>query len=323
MFRNRDIIYITEYQYGTYVSTCQAFSMQNKNRIWERIEVLPGSDNLAEFCRQVGLNYENFRKSYQRNSGPPDSITLEKIANHFRLNLSWLITGKDSITPINQIVGKKLKKYRKENDWSLEEFGRHLCMVPQVLKYYENGSWPITSDLLSNLSEKMNIPPHELIKEGNSDPVQIPELKIFQPASMSGVPSIKNEDYVSIPLTDSSIAAGQPIIQENNIEDYVLLHIRAAGKRKNLVASRVDGESMEPMLHSGDIVVIDRDDKKLSKNRIFAIFYDGGLTAKYLERQQNLLILRPINPLSQVQIINLDDIPDPIVGRVIGAWKEL
>ena len=297
--------------------------MHNKNRIWERIEVLPGSDNLAEFCRQVGLNYENFRKSYQRNNGPPDSLTLEKIANHFCLNLSWLITGKDSLTPINQIVGKKLKNYRKAKGWSLEEMGQYLCMIPQVLKYYENGSWPISSDLLSNLSEKMNMPPHELIKEGYSKPVQTPELKFFQPESLSTAPEIKSEEYVSIPLTDSSNAAGQPIIQEENIDDYVLLHIRAAGKRKNLVASRVAGESMEPMLHSGDIVVIDRDDKKWSKNRIFAIFYEGGLTAKYLERQQNLLVLRPINPLSQVQIINLDENPDPVVGRVIGAWKEL
>ncbi len=278
---------------------------------------------MAEFCRQIGLNYENYRKSYQRNNGPPDSVTLEKIAKHFSLNLNWLITGKDSTTTLNQILGKKLKDYRKSNGWSLEELSNHLCIVPQVLKYYENGSWPITSDLLSDFSEKMNIPAHELIKEGESTPVQTPELKIFQPASMSSTPSIKSEDYVSIPLTDSSIAAGQPIIQEDNIEDYVLLHIRAAGKRKNLVASRVDGESMEPMLHSGDIVVIDREDKKWSKNRIFAIFYDGGLTAKYLEQQHNLLILRPINPLSQVQIINLDENPDPVVGRVIGAWKEL
>ena len=297
--------------------------MQSKNKIWERIELLPGSDNLAEFCRQIGLNYETYRKSYQRNSGPPDSLTLEKIASHFNLNLNWLITGKDSLAPINQIVGKKLKEYRKANGWTLEELSEYLCLVPQVLKYYENGSWPITSDLLSTLSEKMNIPPHELIKEEGFSPVQTPELKIFQPESMSTAPSIKSEDYVSIPLTDSSIAAGQPIIQEDNIEDYVLLHIRAAGKRKNLVASRVDGESMEPMLHSGDIVVIDRDDKNWSKNRIFAIFNEGGLTAKYLEKQKNLLILRPINPHSQVQIINLDENPDPVVGRVIGAWKEL
>jgi len=297
--------------------------MENKNGIWKRIGFLPGSDNLAEFCRQVGLNYETYRKSYQRNSGPPDSLTLEKIASYFKINLNWLITGKDSSAPINQVIGKKLKEYRKKNGWTLEELGEHLGLVPQVLKYYENGSWPVTSDLLSTLSEKTNIPLHELINEVKTAPAQTPELKVFQPESMSTAPAITNEDYVSIPLTASSIAAGQPIIQENNIEDYVLLHIRAAGKRKNLVASRVDGESMEPMLHSGDIVVIDRDDKMWSKNRIFAIFSEGGLTAKYLEKQKNLLILRPINPHSQVQIINLDENPDPVVGRVIGAWKEL
>lgn len=293
-----------------------------KTRVWERIESLPGSNNLAEFCRKIGLNYEKFKKSHKRNNGPLDSITLDKIARHFRLDLGWLITGKTSSTPLNQRIGKKLKRYRKKNGWSLEEMGRRVCLFPQVLQNYENGHWPISPDLLNDLAEKMNIPPYEFLREGDKL-LQVPELKIYQPKNIAGAPTIKGEDYISIPLTDSSIAAGQPIIQENNIEDYVLLHIRAAGKRKNLVASRVDGDSMEPMLHSGDIVVIDRDDKKLLKNRIFAIYYDEGLTAKYVECQKDLLILRPINPISQVQIINLNEHPDPIVGRVIGAWKEL
>jgi len=199
--------------------------------------------------------------------------------------------------------------------------GKRVRLFPQVLQNYEKGHWSISPDLLHDLAEKMNIPPYEFLREG--DRPQVPELKIYQPRNIAGAPTIKGGDYISIPLTDSSIAAGQPIIQENNIEDYVLLHIRASKKRKNLVASRVDGDSMEPMLHSGDIVVIDRDDKKLIKNRIYAIYYDEGLTAKYVECQKDLLILRPINPTSQVQIINLNENPDPIVGRVVGAWKEL
>lgn len=295
----------------------------SKTQIWERIGSLPGSNNLAEFCRNVGLDYEKFKKSHKRNNGPPDSITLDKIARHFRLDLGWLITGITSSSSLNQKIGKKLKRVRKKNGWSLEEMSRRVSIFPQVLQNYENGNWPISPDLLNDLAKTMNIPPNELLKEGDTQTVQVPELKIYQPTSIAGTPAIKGEDYISIPLTDSSIAAGQPIIQENNIEDYVLLHIRAAGKKKNLVASRVDGDSMEPMLHSGDIVVIDRDDKNVIKKRIFAIFYDEGLTAKYIEFQQNLLILRPINPNSQVQIINLNEHPDPIVGRVIGAWKEL
>ena len=294
-----------------------------KPRVWERIESLPGSNNLAEFCRKVGLDYEKFKKSHKRNNGPPDSLTLDKIARYFRLDLGWLITGQTSSTPLNQRIGKKLEKFRKNNDWSLEEMGRRVCLFPQVLQNYENGNWPIPPDLLNELAENLRIPPYEFLREGDNLPVQVPELNIFQTKNIARGPTIKGEDYVSIPLTNSSIAAGQPIIQENNIEDYVLLHIRASKKRKNLVASRVDGDSMEPMLHSGDIVVIDRDDKKLIKNRIYAIYYDEGLTAKYVECQKELLILRPINPTSQVQIINLNENPDPIVGRVVGAWKEL
>ena len=294
-----------------------------KKQIWERIESLPGSNNLAEFCRRVGLDYEKFKKSHKRNNGPPDSTTLDKIARYFRLDLGWLITGLTSPSPLNKRIGNKLKRFRKKNNWTLEEMSQHVSLFPQILINYESGNWSMSSDLLSDLAAKMNMSPNELLMEQDTFPVQVPELKIFQPNSIENSPSIKDEDYVSIPLTNSSIAAGQPIIQENNIEDYVLLHIRAAGKKKNLVASRVNGDSMEPMLHSGDIVVIDRDDNKLIKNSIFAIFYDDGLTAKYVESQQNILILRPINPNSQLQIINLDEHPDPIVGRIIGAWKEL
>ncbi|MBC8288475.1 MAG: LexA family transcriptional regulator [Nitrospinae bacterium] len=294
-----------------------------KIRVWERIESLPESNNLAEFCRRVGLDYEKCKKSHRRNNGPPDCITLDKIARHFKLDLGWLITGITSSSPLDQRIGKKIKRFRKKNNWSLEEMGQHVSLSPQVLQNYENGNWAVSSGLLNDLAEKMNIPPTEFLKEQDTLPVQVPELKIYQANSIAGAPTIKGEDYISIPLTNSSIAARHPIIQENNIEDYVLLHIRAARKKKNLVASRVDGESMEPMLHSGDIVVIDRDDKQLIKNRIFAIFYDEGLTAKYVEYQQNLLILRPINPNSPLQIINLNEHPDPIVGRVIGAWKEL
>jgi SOS-response transcriptional repressor LexA len=77
------------------------------------------------------------------------------------------------------------------------------------------------------------------------------------------------------------------------------------------------------MLKSGDIVVIDRDDRRMVANRIYAVFYEDGLTAKYVEKEKNLLILRPINPTSKVQVVHLNEHPDPIVGRVIGAWKEL
>ena len=287
--------------------------------IWERVEMLKGGKPLAGFCREVGLNYTAFKKSALRQSAP-DSQSLEKIAKHFRADLHWLITGKTASSKTVTRIARRLKQYRKTRAWTLEEMAEKLAMNAQVLEFYEKGLWELSLTLINDLAKLLNVLPQQLLID---DTPKTPELKSFQASSVKNAPKLREDDYVSIPLTESSIAAGEPIIQENNIEDYVLLHIRAAGKRTNLVASRVDGESMEPMLHSGDIIVIDRDDKRVVKNKMYAVFYNEGLTAKYIERQNNLLILRPVNTSAQIQVVNLNENPDPVVGRIIGAWKEL
>ncbi len=291
--------------------------------IWDRIALLQEGRSLAVFCKDVGLkNYQALKKSSQRATSP-DTSSLATIARHFRLDLQWLIHGKKSSNRLNSVVVKNIRQLRTKRGWSLDDLAGKLSLSQVVLELYEKGAIPFPLDLLNDLAKKLEVAPHQMLLEDELQTVQVPELKVFQAASTERTAKFQEEDYVSIPLTASAIAAGQPIIQENKIEDYVLLHVRAVGKRNNLVASRVDGDSMEPMLHSGDIVVIDRDDKRILKNRIYAIFYEDGLTAKYVERKKELLILRPLNPNSQVQVINLRDYPDPVVGRIIGAWKEL
>ena len=295
--------------------------MPAKN-IWNRIGLLQEGLALTAFCRLVGLNYQAIKKCSQRQIAP-DTKSLVKIARYFRADFYWLATGEKKSNKLNSRMGRKIKQFRKMRGWSGNDLAKKISLNPKILDLYEKGQAQISFDLLADLAKKLEASPHAFLVEEDAFPVQVPELKVFQANSAKNAPKLREEDYVSIPLTESSIAAGQPIIQADKIEDYVLLHIRAAGKRNNLVASRVDGDSMEPMLHSGDIVVIDRDDKRILKNRIYAIFYEEGLTAKYVERKKELLILRPINPTFDVQIIELQEHPDPIVGRIIGAWKEL
>ena len=288
--------------------------------VLDRILSLQADLPLAEFCEKVGLSYEKTKKCFQRNT-LPDSQTLSKIADHYQMDLQWLVAGKSPSSRLNVQIAKKIKEYRIFKSWTHEEMAAKVSLEPQVLKIYETGKCTLSTDIIQDLCKKLSVSPLQWLVEGGEP--ALPELKIYQAASTRTKLQINSEDYVSIPLTDSAIAAGQPIIPGENIEDYVLLHVRAAKKRTNLVATRVDGDSMEPMLHSGDIVVIDRNDKKIIRNKIFAIFHDNGLTAKYLERKKHLLILRPINPTAEVQIIDLNEHADPIVGRIIGAWKEL
>lgn len=299
------------------------FGMPNfkYNEILQRILVLQAEQSLADFCQSIGLNYENMRKCFQRNS-LPDPESLSKIADYFHIDLQWLISGTEPSSILNKTIAKRIKVFRNSRGWSQKELASKLSISPKVLELYEKGKCQFSSDLLQKFSEILEVHPCVLTEDG-SLLFQSPQLKIFQTTSAQKVPQISGEDFVSVPLTESAIAAGQPIIPQENIEDYVLLHIRAAGKRTNLVASRVDGHSMEPMLHPGDIVVIDRDDKIIVKNKMFAIYHEGGLTAKFLEKKTHLLILRPINPNAEIQIIDLNENPQPIVGKIIGAWKDL
>ena len=293
----------------------------NSAKILDRILALQEGASLATYCKTVGLNYEGIRKCFQRN-GLPDTESLVKIAEYFQIDLQWLIYGKQPTSILNLIMAKKIRLCRISRGWSQQQMAAKLSLSPQVLELYEQGKCLFSSGLIQKCSEVLEVHPCSLTDDG-SIMFQSPQLKIFQTTSAQKTPQIAGEDFVSIPLTESAIAAGQPIIPQENIEDYVLLHIRAAGKRTNLVASRVDGHSMEPMLHPGDIVVIDRDDKIIVKNKMFAIYHEGGLTAKYLEQKNNLLILRPINPNAEIQIIDLNENPQPIVGKIIGAWKDL
>ncbi len=286
-----------------------------------RISGLKNSHSLAGFCQEVGLSYEKLKKAFQRDT-VPDTETLLAIADHFHVDLAWLVSGRNDQPGLARSVGQKLREIRQAQNRSPEDFARWVGLTPTVLKWYEDGVGALSFPHLATLCQTLGLALPDLL-DGAARPRPQPELTVVAPGNLNHGPGLKSEDYISIPLTTSAIAAGQPIIQEENIEDYVLLHVRAAGKRKDLVASRVDGDSMEPMLHSGDIVVIDRRDKTIARNKMYAVFYEEGLTAKYLERQGEWLILRPINPNSQVRIIHPAEQGNPIVGRIIGSWKEL
>ena len=136
----------------------------------------------------------------------------------------------------------------------------------------------------------------------------------------------RGEDYLSVPLTLGKIAAGEPIITEEEVIDNILLHrkvLKQTGASKNLIACRVEGDSMTPHLASGDIVIIDRDTDtdRVEEKKIYAILNGGGITAKTLQKEGHLLFLIPLNQSFRVESVDLRENESPVVGKVIGAWR--
>ena len=79
-------------------------------------------------------------------------------------------------------------------------------------------------------------------------------------------------DVVGQCLAGDVHCLGGALFLHASVKHHAHSHIRATGKRTNLVDSRVDEHSMKPMLHPGNIIAIDRDDKIIVKNKMFAIY---------------------------------------------------
>lgn len=98
------------------------------------------------------------------------------------------------------------------------------------------------------------------------------------------------EDYAFVPLYDAQCSAGGGAWNEGC---RVLTHIsftRYSLRKQGLTpdhlsAIRVDGDSMEPDLHSGDTVLIDHTRAAIEGEGIYVIRLDDHLYAKRLQRR--------------------------------------
>jgi phage repressor protein C with HTH and peptisase S24 domain len=96
------------------------------------------------------------------------------------------------------------------------------------------------------------------------------------------------DNYVAIPLYDVRAAAGGgAIVDSEQIVDF--LHFKEQWVRAELHAAPsdlyliyVEGESMEPTLRPGDVILIDHRDQSQARDGIYVLRLDGTLLVKRL-----------------------------------------
>ena len=96
-------------------------------------------------------------------------------------------------------------------------------------------------------------------------------------------------------------------------EDYVYSDI----KGRNLFALRVENDSMEPIFHPGDIIIINPNiEPRTGDYVIVRLAEEGEVTFKKLILKDKLLILRPLNPKYEDIILEPKE-KFEIIGKVV------
>jgi repressor LexA len=118
------------------------------------------------------------------------------------------------------------------------------------------------------------------------------------------------------------VAAGQPILAEENIQGYVRIPEELMPRTGEVFALRVRGDSMIGAgIHDGDLVVVQKQEEAQSGDVVVALV-DGEATLKRLKRIGRRLWLQPANSRYQPIRFGTGE-GDRICGRVISLMRRI
>ena len=125
----------------------------------------------------------------------------------------------------------------------------------------------------------------------------------------------------SIPLL-GAIAAGRPILAEENFEDSLLVDERFASG-KNIFALRIKGKSMiDAGIFDGDYVLV-RQQPKVDDGEIAAVLLDDEATVKRVHCRRGMLRLVSENPAMAPIEVGENEKRVQILGKVVGVMRKI
>ena len=204
-------------------------------------------------------------------------------------------------------TGERMKLRRKELGLSAEVVAKKLGVSPATVYRYEKGDIEkLPGDILPTLSKVLQTTAAYLMgwEEDNSVPV---------PPGFEPLPETDRVPRVG------QIACGDPILAEENIEDYDSV---PAAWRANFTL-RCRGDSMEPRIKDGDLVAI-RSQPSVENGEIAAVRIGSEATLKHVYVYSGYIELRPENPAYE-SIIKIGEAMNDVLieGRAVGLCRGL
>jgi phage repressor protein C with HTH and peptisase S24 domain len=156
-----------------------------------------------------------------------------------------------------------------------------------------------------------------------------------QPAPQRPAPSPNErflEDYVFIPgysMVSATAGGGAINDSESADEQYAFRRewaVSDAGIDPERAAIiRVDGDSMEPTLSRGDVILIDRRDTSFSRDAIYVFHWDDGLFVKRIQRANNSCFdVISDNPVYDKKTLTPFDLENlSVIGRVMWVGRRI
>ena len=207
---------------------------------------------------------------------------------------------------------ERLKTLRKSKGLTQDEFSRQTGIGRSAVSMYESGKRMPSYKVLSALSKYFQVSTDYLLE--NSDVEVAPAAP-----SASRAPKVTRYTY-RIPVV-GRVAAGQPILAQEEIIDYEYIDERLHKGGDQYFGLIVKGASMEPTIHDGDTIIV-RVQESVESGQIAVVLVDGeDATVKEVKETDTGLTLIGHNVAVYAPHVysreEVEKLPVRIIGRVV------
>lgn len=208
------------------------------------------------------------------------------------------------------MVGNRLKLLRDELGLNQDGLAKKIGVSPSAVGMYERDLREANDEIKLKMCKLFNCSMDYLT--GNSD--------IRKPTN-----NLSAGDFKNIPVI-GKIAAGQPILAEENIEGYLPVdpNIYGLSSTEDLFYLLVAGQSMNMKVKNGDYALIHKQDYAEDGDIVVAIVNgDNEATLKrYKKLNDQFVLLEPMSTDPSIEAITVDlkNTNFKIVGKAIGQF---
>ena len=149
----------------------------------------------------------------------------------------------------------------------------------------------------------------------------MPVKKLFAP-NQPIRSSTLDDNLIAIPLL-GQIAAGEPILAEENIETVIYFDAHLLGRQKNIFLLKVNGHSMiGDGIYHGDMVFV-APQVTAENGRLVAAMVEDSATVKRFYKEKAGIRLEPSNPEFKTIFIPREKAEEvKILGVVLGVYRK-
>jgi len=202
-----------------------------------------------------------------------------------------------------EIIGKRIKELRKSKKMTSVELANLLGITQGALSTVESGRRGISIEVAKKLSEIFKVSTDYLV--GNVDD-PIPPSVLANEARLR-----------TIPVYDSvSKEINERFPNENKIVQYTAIRVDSSGQYGVII----HGDSMEPEMSDGDIVIVDTRKEVLNGKKAL-IFWNNGILVRSIYRQDENVIFVSTNSKYSPNVIKSSEASKHILGSVIMLIK--